>query len=289
MDKEEYKRKAIRLIEERPQDDSLTVSDEQMELFDFIPRKLYKYCPVNEYYLQDINEDKLFISPIEYLDDQFEAKLSLRYDFSQYYENLKTFLKQFPDISHLINDDENPEKSAYDLSSLLFKTRKEYGICSLSETNDSQIMWQMYGNSYRGICIEYDIAGWNDNKTKANILPVSYVAEKDSDPLKLLKDVIIQRITKKKDEQIRHYVNAWVADLFTTKNEEWSLQKEWRILGKAGTLIDGPEISAIIIGNMIEDSDRKTISDICRSRNITLYEVTEDYKHLKIAFRSVDL
>ena len=66
--------------------------------------------------------------------------------------NKKQYKKEaISELINKINNDSEFEKNIVDLIDLFAKAREEYGVCSLSEKNDSQIMWQMYTDNYQGI------------------------------------------------------------------------------------------------------------------------------------------
>ena len=64
------------------------------------------------------------------------------------------------------------QEGVEDLVKYSIEARKETGICSLSEINDSQVMWALYSGNYTGYCVEYDFE--NDIEAAIDTLPVIY-------------------------------------------------------------------------------------------------------------------
>lgn len=54
---------------------------------------------------------------------------------------------------------------------LAYYARKDMGICSLSEINDSAEMWHDYADDSKGYCIEYDLRNYEN---EALLFPVVY-------------------------------------------------------------------------------------------------------------------
>ncbi len=327
MNTEQYKKLAIKLLNESSASGNkeIIVPVGQKQLFSYAPSLLYKYCRINEYTFLNIVNDQFYIAPLDVLDDQFEARLSFRSDFASYYQEVMTSLKKiFPDKlkkSEIITEEQlsdlyqgkNVEeldkgKNVSDLIELIDKAsekddldevlaklfvsiiriRDEYGVCSLSENKDSQIMWQMYADNYQGICIEYDFEYSDDDYLKTRLFPVTYIDSRQNDPLAMLMEVILINIFRKDVKAIGDFINEWIIDLLTTKNKEWQLQKEWRIIGKAKELFSSPKIKAIYLGNRISDDDKEKLIKIAAEKQIQLYEVSEDYEKLKIAFKKIE-
>ena len=122
---------------------------------------------------------------------------------------------------------------------------------------------------------------------KLELFPVTYVDERKQDPLKKLLEMFIQKMDNKSDKTILADSYKWVVDLLTTKNMEWKLQREWRVIKKAGTCVKAPTITSIYLGNKIPEEDKQKITDLAKNMSIDLYEVTEDYEHLKIGFNKI--
>ena len=174
MNKKQYKKEAIRLLEENLSKhigNTNLVSKSQVNHFRNLPKRLYKYCSINNHSLQNINNKQLYISPINKLDDQFELMLSRYDDLDDYFSDTKALLKNrfknydtvisrfsddelknvfhgknieeiakkdeklkiLPELFNKINNDSKFEKNIVDLINLFANVREEYGVCSLSE------------------------------------------------------------------------------------------------------------------------------------------------------------
>lgn len=56
--------------------------------------------------------------------------------------------------------------------------------------------------------------------------------------------------------------------LFLTKDEEWSYQSEWRLLGDARQRLHAPPVSAVFLGKNIIEQDKQQIIKYCKTHNI---------------------
>ena len=109
-----------------------------------------------------------------------------------------------------------------------------------SETNQSNIMWSHYADEYRGICIEYDFNMIKQNDDiLSHFFPVVYCENRhiNVDIEELLEEKKIFAIDVFHDGTAENL--AWLTDLnslFLIKGEEWSYEKEWRLLYDKYTL-----------------------------------------------------
>jgi len=187
-------------------------------------------------------------------------------------------------IKSLFNNDEFI-KANEALLGMIIGLDKEIGLCSLSETNKSQIMWQMYGNNYKGIVIEYDLTNLN-TETKFSLIPVIYSDSRNADPLKLYIDLMLDAPEKTKKHSIRSLFE-WILRVISTKNNEWELQKEWRLIGKPNTRFAAAPISAVYIGKKIAKTNREKILRLARKKHFKVYEQSENYEKMVIQYNQV--
>ncbi|MDD6640658.1 MAG: DUF2971 domain-containing protein [Erysipelotrichaceae bacterium] len=162
---------------------------------------------------------------------------------------------------------------------------KEIGLCSLCETNKSQIMWQMYGNSYKGIVIEYDMTKAS-NEARFSLIPVIYADSRDANPVKLYMDIMLGALNQTK-EQLTRILYEWILRVISTKNKEWSLQEEWRVVGRPNNRMPSAPITAVYMGKDIAKTNREKIMRLSKKLGFKVYDQKEDYEHLKITFEEV--
>ena len=58
--------------------------------------------------------------------------------------------------------------------------------------------------------------------------------------------------------------------LFLTKNTEWKNQKEWRLIGEAGSKPKAPRIKRIYLGKQITGENKERIKEFCAKNSIEI-------------------
>lgn len=142
-------------------------------------------------------------------------------------------------------------------------------VCSFTENWDSIVMWSHYGDSHKGICIEYTLEG----------LPAS------AQPRLLLYPVIYKDelfdISPHLEQVIRggDFNNLIPTVACLHKSTEWEHECEWRLvvpLGDDNT--DGfdlqmPTPTQVILGARISEKDERDIRDIAGKRKIGVSKI----------------
>lgn len=169
----------------------------------------------------------------------------------------------------------------------LIKQKENTGLCSLTETNMSQIMWQIYSNKYEGLCVEYDIESYLKDYISNDeiILPVVYKKRKDFNPIKMEVKLILDMAISPND--IIKIQREFLEDYFkilSTKNTEWSFQKEWRIIGKPNKKVTMPKIKKIYLGKNIKPENKYLILSLANELNFEVYIQDEDYENLTFRY-----
>ena len=146
----------------------------------------------------------------------------------------------------------------------LFRRKLAFGICSFSEINNHELMWAHYADQFRGICIEYCFAELR------NFLPqyVEFVRlSYNEDAYRVDREHSLDHDLPKK--------------ILCNKNHRWLYEREWRLLNQdLGRLdISAHCISAVFVGNRIEDRDR--LVALLNKRNIPLYDMQIDRYSIK--------
>lgn len=141
--------------------------------------------------------------------------------------------------------------------------RGAYSIVSLSEVNNSVLMWSHYSNSHQGFAIEYDTSG--DDRHKRFLR-------------RLLAPVIYRRklldITRYMSDLRRGRLNNLSAILAcSVKSYEWSYEKEWRLIfpqsfeGDAAAM-RFPVPSALILGVFASEQNEAILRGIAERHGI---------------------
>lgn len=206
----------------------------------YIPSSLYKYRFLNTYTLNCLQRSAIWMSPANKLNDPFESALFFNdREIVKSFFKQKDFAEQFrfhygcditkAEIDLILSSDDSETKFQAickeknikrDFSNTVIfrdKIQQDYidkhrayiRICSLSERNDSLLMWSHYADSHRGISIEYD---FSNNKELSTYLEPAYYTDKIFNMTPYLS-------TKK--------VSTKVVSI--TKALDWQYEKEWRI------------------------------------------------------------
>ena len=175
-------------------------------------------------------------------------------------------------------------KSFEDVVMKALNARKEIGICSLSETNKSQVMWEMYSHNYEGYCIEYESNSSID--FQLNTFPVVYGNKRETNIIKILVGAFLESfvaiISNGEISQIDRCLDY--IHLFLTKFSEWSFQKEWRIIGEANLKFPAPKIAAIYVGKKCSDKNIHRILNLSREYGFDIYRQKDNIENLALEF-----
>ena len=110
------------------------------------------------------------------------------------------------------------------------------GVCSLSETWKSPLMWSHYADEHRGVCIEYDTT----KTAHPDIAPVDYRS-----PRSVKTSDLISWKFQASSEAQRRVNNTY----FFAKSPQWRYEKEWRDIRQSwGVCTTNLFISAIYFG-----------------------------------------
>ena len=151
-----------------------------------------------------------------------------------------------------------------ELFSLAYDARRGMGICSLSEVQNSEEMWQNYADNSRGYCIEYDL---KDYQELYALFPVIYQDERETNIIaNILSSFIGEMIYGMSYGQILADKLQFVR-MFLTKNLKWSYQKEWRLLGDANQKLRSPSINAIYFGANMGKEKMQKLKQYCIDNN----------------------
>lgn len=121
---------------------------------------------------------------------------------------------------------------------------KSRGVTCFTERNDDLLMWSHYGGTYKGVCLEFD----TNTGPFEKISPVRYSQS--------LPNLNVSEILLGHDlEQV------W--QLFCTKSESWSYEREWRAIHEvAGTQYIYPSeaLTGVYFG---PDIDNELLEIVC--------------------------
>lgn len=192
--------------------------DVQLKKLDKLPKvpKLFKYSSLNEFILEDLQNNTLTATSASEFNDLYDSSLH-----SNSYHKRKKRIDQLKEsgkklgYENLLEDlsHENLEKQCKKIDEHRMDYFKgDFFITCLTPFKDNIRMWSHYADSNKGICIEYDFA---NSKLSKFIYPVIY-RKKPID------------ITKMYDESEK--LNLALLGSIINKCEDWKYENEWRII-----------------------------------------------------------
>ncbi|WP_304093255.1 DUF2971 domain-containing protein [Methanobrevibacter ruminantium] len=284
-----------------------------------MPNFLYKYKSIDEkgHTFDLLENDLIYLSNANNLNDLYEGEFF--YDDQEIYKNFESeIISNFIEKAKL-NDKEkerlsNSKEPYLELHKLIYETDpivntdipfEEFHNISLkiqldtlnkvfqdgnniskentyltcfSENHDLILMWSHYADSNQGICIKYNIKDYEYFIIRA-CYPIKY--ENGYCYTEELSD-------------IKENMFKLMYDPYLRKETEWSHEKEWRILFNYQILLRSaikigedyflklPKPSAIFLGKRISSENKQKIIDICKKREISLYQMEKDNQEAKL-------
>jgi hypothetical protein len=237
-------------------------------------KKLYKYCAVNDYTIENLERNQLYFNYAKNLNDPYEGAFDFEIKTQTLtYELLKVFYEHR--YEELIESGES-------LNILLDHTRfsmmtqflHEMRLTCFSSSNNSLLMWGHYANRHHGICIEY---GTNDPIFFA-VDKVRYTNEIPKFKINTLKDIKHENLTQQ-------FINS-----MSTKEIHWNYEDEFRLFDITGTgiykLMPG-SISSIYMGLFCSMEDEKRIRKALFNQSVRYYRTKLNTTKYKVEFYEV--
>ena len=240
---------------------------------------LFRYCCADYYNIRALEKSQLFLCPIGDLNDVFEGLSS-----------------QSATIDRM-----DMRKLAY--------------VKSFTENENSLLMWGVYADSFKGMCIEYDVnrlIGSDQESILYHLYPVAYTSERNN-------TFDMKRISNEYTKFMQALDNYGTFDtlvytkdilpLFLTKSLEWQTENEWRIVVTAehlfneegfdsgdpahlkkmyeinlleGNFIDFNCATRIYLGPKMEEQKKQHIKDIGIELSIPVIETRLSDKEYKL-------
>lgn len=235
---------------------------------------LFQYRSINKFTILNLlnqelrlNSPKTFNDPYDgklFIDDEQSKKLAIN-NIIKYLHIDKNNAEEFLRRSN--------EKSLIDKGKeILWDTAVEDSYVScFSEEYKSILMWSHYSEYHRGICIKYNKKDL-DSFSKISLKNVAYIDERES-----ITAEMIEEACEMNNEQVNEILNQSIF----TKSKCWEYEKEWRLvyfkddkesIGD-GFNVKSPKPVAIYMGTNIKKEDRIFVENLCKERNIKLYQM----------------
>jgi hypothetical protein len=241
-----------------------------------IPKLLYKYRSVNEYSLQILSDNKIYLSSPDKLNDPLDFRIPISYYsgtknqlFNKGSENLRYTEPNLNRIERRKkaritantvykhrHDEKKKEKFIKDLYDSF---NNSFGVFSLSALCDNNLMWSHYADSHRGFCIEFNTVELT--RGSENFLMEGNVC-------------YIAKVNYFKKLPTANPYDSSDFDIFKTiaysKTIDWKYEEEYRIvsLNRTDIVVNIGKniISKVILGVNCSSKDEKNIIKILTER-----------------------
>lgn len=133
-----------------------------------------------------------------------------------------------------------------------------------TEDPKNNLMWAHYADSYKGICVEYDIKRASE-EVKKMLFPVMYQKKPEN-------YIDIDVLISEKEDCAEGYLRD-CKGIFVQKPLCWKYEKEWRICDMnyderiSGKNIEFPYITKLFLGPRIEPEDKEKVLAAVKAHN----------------------
>jgi hypothetical protein len=220
------------------------------------PEYLYKYRPLDLHALYTISRSELYFSSPMDFNDPFDCNIVP--DPSYTNEEAENYIKTIQGLDHAHRLDKAIDTfrnrgmiSFYEtMVRDIERLRNELRICSLSEINNSIMMFSHYADGHRGLCFEFRV---DDSNFFDALDSVKYPPD-------------FPKFHPFRDD--RH--NQLVQAEFLTKSPDWSYEREWRIIKAAPQpalyRIPDKALTGIIFGCQTSEENKQLVNAINAGR-----------------------
>ena len=234
---------------------------------------LYKYTPFNDYSLNILEKDQLWISSPMSFNDPYDCEYTMNFGKPNNIDFLiKKCKEKLPESEHqnfdkFIDEILKKEYKKIVLDYNKFSKERVFVSC-FSEINNSILMWSHYANDHKGICIEFNFneLGIEDIRTRL-LFPVIYN--------NVLFDATRYLKSMKNKGKFNNFMPLCSA---INKSKKWSEEKEWRfvsIVHSEPGLIQWLKPKAVYLGTNFRDKYMEKIMKIAKNRNFDVYQMNK--------------
>lgn len=174
------------------------------------------------------------------------------------------------------------DKSMENLARISIDPSDKIGICSLSTKRDNKVMWSLYGNKYKGYCVEYDIP--NDEEIRFDLCPTIYKRNDDNNLIrKMVKFGIANCIRFMSKGNLNSGIGC-MNELFCTKDTDWKYQDEWRLIGNANTHCTKLKVKSVYVGFKATENNLLKIKRIAKKKGFKVFLMNAPNGKKKITY-----
>ncbi len=231
-------------------------------------RRLYKYRAFNSFTEQIICENKLYFANAEELNDPHDCKPVMTFtgieeDYIEYLNDCRR-RNGLPALSQA--QQAEVRQNCQGLHDALEIANKEVvrncGICSMSELNNSTMMFSHYAASHSGLCLEFCIPEDNDI---GELRPVAYM---DAFPEIHQRDLPNAFDPQTNDSVIEACAEKFFSQTYFSKASPWAYEREWRWFRRSSGLVEFPAnvLTGVILGCRMSQDDEKAVIKMLEER-----------------------
>ena len=219
-------------------------------------------------------------------DDKFLNSLSDNSESKQFVKQFReTFIRDnFASNKNLFYQRLKPNEDLTNGMSRFFNSI--YGILSLSEVDDSILMWSHYASNHKGFVIGFnhsdEVSLLHDNAKKP--LKINYTKQRPHITIFDTKYLSNQK-----------YLYRWYKTFLLTKSIEWCYEQEWRLIQSLSNYdkkeseniylykYNKEAVAEIILGCKISQQDENEILEIVKDWGVKVYKmyISEDFYSLE--------
>ena len=238
------------------------------------PKYLYKYrIWRNDQHKRLLTHNEIYFVAAKEFNDPFEATIPVRYDLLSKRQKLKIINKHIrregskltkKEIRKRAEDvlAEGHYKDPKILEDMRQQRRSDFGLFSVSEIEDSILMWSHYSDSHKGFCVGFDVKELDKyfQRSPKHNLAIELRRIKYSKHYPILNP---SKIYPEHTEESN-------IEPIVTKSSDWHYENEYRFIafGDANVAlqIDGGIIKKVILGCKMSEKDELEIKQVLKSR-----------------------
>lgn len=252
------------------------------DLMPFILKQLFINGPNRKF--KRINIDEIYDEG-NLLEERFKLYIK-SVDSSIKTEAIEKAIDGIKQITKVI--DENPEFQEAFLK--LINIRNVVGVYSLTELQNSQLLWDGYANHYEGFCIEYDMCKFikENPKYEKELIQVKYLNTRDNDPIKIVLKAFCSIVnTKLLNRSNSEFSVNQIIDIIRTKKTDYAYQREWRLTGIPEDTSVLLPIRNIYLGYKVKDKNKQMVLNVAKKNGYGVYQQSINYETTNFEYKKI--
>ncbi len=286
--------------------------------FGHIPNRLFKYRQYGEFALENLKNNTLWCNSASGFNDPYDTSIHFKYSQKTLDNQLTKSIKEqgangkYSFLSHtelemLANADE-PSRVLAEIAEqktngrlpaeklhlfLQQNTLREsekmnlefnrvlklgYKMCSLSQRNDSMLMWSHYSSEHTGFVMEYDFSALPNESILTRMLWPMIYDDQLFDASEFFEEGL--------NGGMSNNMLAIIASIHKAK--DWSYEREWRLIIPKGPNEPSlnfpcPKVKSIYIGALASESDEHNLIEIGKNKNIPVCKMHLSQREFKMS------